>query len=316
MQATQTHLTQQLGGYLHPAYAASLAEFGRPRELPRCGGWILERQIPGRTDYDAMGSYPLFTCRDWSRLHLDLADLGPELVSLAVVTDPFGDYDEAGLRRCFPDVVMPFKEHFLVDLSRPLDTILSGKIRYQVRKAFRAVTVEFCPEPMAFLDEWVTLYQGASQRFKISSVRAFSRVAFAKMFHVPGLRVYRAAHEGQTIGMALVMVQGEIAFGHLIAMNDLGYRLDASYALYWYQIDQLASHCRWLDLGGVPGAAKNGGPTERSGLRAYKAHWATDTRTAYFCGRIFDPARYAAIVQAQGLGPTRYFPAYRQGEFG
>lgn len=25
-------------GYLHPGYAESLAEFGAPRELPRCGG--------------------------------------------------------------------------------------------------------------------------------------------------------------------------------------------------------------------------------------------------------------------------------------
>ena len=36
-------------GYLHPNYAQSLAEFGKPRELTNCGGWILEREIPGLT---------------------------------------------------------------------------------------------------------------------------------------------------------------------------------------------------------------------------------------------------------------------------
>ena len=55
-------------GYAHPAYAESLAEFGVPRLLPRSGGWILERRIESFPDRDAAGCYPLFSCRDWSRL--------------------------------------------------------------------------------------------------------------------------------------------------------------------------------------------------------------------------------------------------------
>lgn len=47
-------------GYIHPGYAESLTEFGTPRELPRSKGWILKCQIPGFSDYDAMGCYPLF----------------------------------------------------------------------------------------------------------------------------------------------------------------------------------------------------------------------------------------------------------------
>src|SRR5690349_8434686 len=69
-------------GYLHPAYAESLSEFGRPRLLPRSRGWILERPIPACPYFDAMGCYPLFTCHDWSELPGDLVDLGSELVSL------------------------------------------------------------------------------------------------------------------------------------------------------------------------------------------------------------------------------------------
>ena len=41
-----------------------------------------------------------------------------------------------------------------------------------------------------------------------------------------------------------------------------------------------------------------------------------DCRTAYFCGRIFDPAKYAQLVELNRVGPTSYFPAYRRGEFG
>ena len=66
---------------MHAMYAASLEEFGTPRELPRCKGWILECQIPGFSDHDAMGCYPLFLCQDWPRLHSDLEDLGNDLVS-------------------------------------------------------------------------------------------------------------------------------------------------------------------------------------------------------------------------------------------
>src|SRR5215510_12316622 len=113
-----------MNGYAHADYAAALAEFGSPRLLPGCGGWILERPIP-RTPYrDAMGCYPLFACPDWPRLRDDLETLGDDLVSLAVVADPFGEHDPAYLRTCFPDVVVPFKEHLVVDLARSPGTFV------------------------------------------------------------------------------------------------------------------------------------------------------------------------------------------------
>ena len=84
----------RVNGYLHPGYAESLAEFGTPRELLRCGGWVLERQIPDFSYSDGMGCYPLFCCSDWSQLHKDLQDID-DLVALALVTDPFGSYTPA-----------------------------------------------------------------------------------------------------------------------------------------------------------------------------------------------------------------------------
>ena len=97
-------------GYLHSKYAESLGEFGTPRKLPRCGGWILGRQIPGSPHHDAMGCYPLFVCQDWGQLQSDIEALDAEIVSLSLVTDPFGNYDEQLLGLCFPDVLIPFKE--------------------------------------------------------------------------------------------------------------------------------------------------------------------------------------------------------------
>ena len=96
------------GGYAHRDYAASLVEFGRPRELPNCAGWILERGIPGSSAFDAMGCYPLFSCRDWSALPDDLEALRGQVVSLSVVLDPFGRATPEFLQKCFPDICIPF----------------------------------------------------------------------------------------------------------------------------------------------------------------------------------------------------------------
>ena len=62
-------------GYLDQNYAKSFNAYGQPIELPECGGWLIKRKINGRDDCDAMGCYPLFTCKKWKRLHIDLEAL-------------------------------------------------------------------------------------------------------------------------------------------------------------------------------------------------------------------------------------------------
>ena len=110
------HAGVAASGYLHPDYARSVSEFGVPRALSRCGGWVVERSIGGSDQRDAMGCYPLFACSDWRRLGRDLDDLRAALVSLVLVADPFGEYTAGELDAAF-DVVRTFKEHFVVELS-------------------------------------------------------------------------------------------------------------------------------------------------------------------------------------------------------
>jgi len=298
-------------GYLHPRYAESLSEFGTPRELPRCGGWILERQIPGFPYRDGIGCYPLFACRDWSQLHADLESLGNELITHSLVADPFGAFDLAYLQRCF-DVVIPFKEHLVADLSQPMDVIVSKHHRYYARRALKDVRVERCSDPMQCLDEWVDLYETLIERHDITGIQVFSRDAFAKQLSVPGLVCFRALSQDTMAGTHLWYVQGEVAYSHLAASSPLGYDLMASYALYWSAIECFADKVRWLDLGG--GAGVRSGGTD--GLSQFKRGWSTGTRTAYFCGRIFDHERYSELVRARVVLSTDYFPAYRKGEFG
>jgi Acetyltransferase (GNAT) domain len=299
-------------GYLHSGYAESLGEFGVPLELPRCKGWILERQISGFSYQDAMGCYPLFSCQDWSQLQADLENLGDRLVSLSLVTDPFGEYDEAYLQKCFKDTVIPFKQHFTVDLSKPIDTIVSKSHRSTVRRAMQKVEVEWCPDPTLFLAEWIELFEVLRERHNITGIRAFSRTAFAKHLSLPGMVMFRAVSQGITVGLDLWYVQKDVAYGHLVAISPLGYRLRASYALKWYLLHYFVDKVRWLDLGGVSGANNHA----TKGLNDFKMGWSTGTQTVYLCGRIFDSKRYGEIVKAKGITATSYFPAYRVGEFG
>jgi hypothetical protein len=302
--------SQMAAGYMHPSYAESLAEFGTPRELPQSGGWILQRQIPGFPYDDAMGCYPLFACRNWSQLYADLEEIGNELVSLALVADPFGEYYVAYLQRCF-DSVLPFKEHFTVDLSCPIDNIVSRHHRYYSRKALRNVHVECC-EPTPFINDWVDLYATLIKRHNITGLRAFSRASFEKQLSVPGMIVFRAEYQGATIGAHLWYVQGQVGYSHLEAVNLTGYKLGAAYALHWSAIEWFSRKLRWLDLGAGAGSNSN---KDGDGLSQFKRGWSTNTRPAYFCSRIFDQKRYMEVMEAKNIPATDYFPAYRVGEF-
>jgi hypothetical protein len=301
-----------LTGYLHPGYARSLVEFGRPLVLPRCGGWVLLRPVAGPADFDAQSCYPLFACQNWSQLHRDLDNLGNSLVSLAVVPDPFGAYDLPYLRRCFPQVVTPFKEHLITDLQQPREKIVSRHHRRYARQALKTVEVEVCPEPARHLDEWLALYQTLIDRHQISGIRAFSAGAFAMQLRLPGLVMLRAIHQGQTVGAHLWFVQGDVAVSHLAAFSETGYGQGAAYALYWAALNHFSGKVRFLNLGAGAGLDN----TDTDGLTRFKRGWATGSKTAYFCGRIFNPARYQALVQARNVSQNGYFPAYRQGEFG
>ena len=252
-----------------------------------------------------MGPYPLFACRDWTRLEEDLEETGDELVSLTVVTDPFGEYDETLLHRCF-DVVRPFKEHLVADLMLPANTVVSKHHRYYARKALEKVDVEECEKPVHLLDDWTALYAGLVERHSLTGIKAFSRESFARQLRVPGIVVIRAAHEGQTVGMHLWYVSGDVTYSHLAASSERGYELMASYALYRFAIERFAGRVRWLDLGAGAGAEEEAG-----GLHRFKRGWSTGTRRAYLCGRVFDREAYEALSLG---GDTGYFPAYRTGE--
>lgn len=302
-------------GYLSPDYARSLSEFGTPRQLPRSGGWLLERSIVDSPLRDALGCYPLFTCQDWPALQADLVALGSDLVSVGLVTDPFGDYSEEQLRSNF-DRVVRFKEHFLVDLQRDPEEYVKRHHRYYARKSLKAARVERCLDPLAHLDEWVSLYQVLVERHQLRGLKAFSRESFARQLQVPGLVMFRmtGSDGSELLASQLWYIQGDVAYSHLTAFSDAAYQQRSSYGLYWSAIDfwrrEFADRVRWLNLGAGAGVSSHA----TDGLTEFKRGWSTETRPAYFCGRILNANRYDELSRLRSPSETNYFPAYRAGE--
>jgi hypothetical protein len=293
--------------YRSGQYASTLGEFGRPRRLENAEGWVLDRAIGGESDRDrdAMGCYPLFGCSRWDRLPLDFEGLG-DLISLVLVADPFGDFEPSTLDAMFNRGVMPFKRHHVVELGSGPGATASAHHRRNARKALGLIEVERIEQVALFLDDWVELYRNLIDRHEIRGIARFSRLSFARLFELPTLVGFRAEVAGETVGMLLWLVDGEVAYYHLGAYNEVGYAMNASFALFWRSIEWFNDRVRWLDLGAGAGLADGS-----SGLDRFKSGWATGTRMAYLCRHVFQPERYDAIAKERGTQDARFFPSYR-----
>lgn len=302
------------GGYLSREYAMSLQAYGEPLHLPECDGWVLTREVGHENQSDAMGMYPRFCCQRWPQLGASLAVhemSSPRLLSLALVTDPFAAVSESQLQAWFPDRCFAFKRHFVADLTQASERFVDAHHRYYVRWAARRMTVEACSNPCEFLDDWERLYDTLSEKHGLIGMKRFSRAAFAAQLQTPGIVAFRASAAGETIGGQLWYVQGRVAYSHLTAVSDAGYRLRASYALYGFALEYFRGQVDWLDWGAGAGLTAS----EDDSLAQFKRGWSNDSRTAYFCGRVFDREGYDQLVATRNVAATSYFPAYRAGEF-
>jgi hypothetical protein len=297
-------------GYASGAYAAALAEFGVPLELPRSGSWLLMRPIPdGNLLCDCMGCYPLFSCRDWSTLGDDLAalaDRDSQLVCASLVTDPFADVTAGQLAAALPDVCYQYKQHYVTDLSLPLEGRIPSHHRRNVRKALASIEVRDSTDDDA-LALWPALYQSLIERHAIAGIARFSPRSFALQACVPGFAAFSAWHGGELCGMTLWYVRGDVADYHLAAYTAQGYELSASYALFWTALGHFAK----LGVGWAALGAGAGTTAAASGLTRFKQGWATETRPVYFGGRILNNAAYRRLTADVPPG-LNYFPAYRR----
>jgi hypothetical protein len=303
------HQDELQTGYLHHGYAQALSQFGAPIELPRSKAWFLKRPIPGSAHFDGIGCYPYMLCRDWAGLASDFEINRDDLVSFSAVPDPFGSYTIDDLKSAFPDRFVHFKDHHVADLGVPVDELISRHHRREAMRALKRVEVEFCEQPIRFLDAWVELFNVSADRFSIKGIRAYSVESFAKQLALPGACMSIARHQGKVIAAHIQMLHGDVVYAHLSAANDLSNKMGASYALYYSEIQYFSDKARWIDWGGEAGLVQNGN------LSSFKRGWSTGVRPVYFCGRIFDRKRYDEITSLRCKNPGDYFPAYREGEF-
>jgi hypothetical protein len=278
--------------------------------LSRSNGWVLSRRIDGSAARDAMGPYPLFFCQSWQRLVDDLADLSADLVSVVLVTDPFGEFDQPMLDRCF-DRVTGFKEHYVADLAGDPAAFVSASHRSRARRALRDVEVTVSEDPSEHLEMWDALFADLCRRHAVTGIRAFSRRAFEHQLTIPGLVMFEARRGHDIVGLDLWYEQGDAAYGHLAAFSDVGYEVGASYATKWTMLQHFSERVRWVDLGGTPGLTAATG----DGLAMFKAGWSNTTKPVYLCGRVLQPSVYEDLSRRRGSAASTYFPAYRLGEF-
>jgi hypothetical protein len=253
----------------------------------------------------------MFFCRDWRELAGDLSTLSADLVSVVLVTDPFAAVDSATLYGCF-DRVARFKDHYVARLDRTPQSIVCRSHRVNARRALRHVEVRVRDRPWEHLADWLGLFANLVRRHGIRGIRAFSPRAFELQLRVPGLVMFEASTAGQVVGHDLWYVQGDIAYGHLAAFSDLGYRVGASYATKWTMLEYFSGRAEWVDLSGTVGLASG----RTGGLAHFKAGWATDRRPVYLCGRILQERTYQHLARRRCAHATSYFPEYRVGEFG
>ncbi|MCY6370541.1 hypothetical protein [Clostridium ganghwense] len=298
-------------GYLSYNYANSFKEWGQPLRLEESGGWILKRKIDEYKLYDAMGLYPLFCCKDWTKLSLDFEKLKKDLVSISLVADPFGNYNLTQLYNTF-DFVKPFKEHYIADLSCELNKIIARGHKKNSRRALKKIDVEICTNDyIRYLDEVLQLYNVLVKRHKIIGMRQFSKKAFEYQLKTPGMLLVRGLYNGKIVGVNLIIIYEEVAYTHLSAFSDEGYKLNASYAIRMRALEYLKDKVKWVNFGAGAGTIAN----KNDGLNYFKRGWSTGTRMAYICGKVLNKEKYNTIIRDLKKSNSEYFPQYREGEF-
>lgn len=295
-------------GYLSKAYAACLADLGEPVHMEAAGAWWLRRPVPGTALDDGAGPYPLLCCRDWDALPGEIDALARRIVSFTAVCDPLAERDPSLLQRCFPDWLVPFKRHYVVELHGRRAEFGNAHHRRRARSALRCVEVLVGSADRDVEGDWLRLYGELSRRHHIRGAAAFTADSLRRQLRVPGVQVFRALVGPTTVAMQLWVQHGEHAYYHLGASDATGYQLGASHGIVATALEHFRrSGVRVADLGGVAGTADTGD----SGLARFKEGWATGSRIAYLGGRILDGQAYEALGPARESDDVRFFPRYR-----
>lgn len=295
-------------GYSSRQYAEAFSHVGQIQHLTASNSWIIQRAIEQTPYKDAIGCYPLFSCPNWDKLADDITTFPEDVIAFSLVTDPFSDVDERKLKALFPDVCKPFKSHYVLNLEQDVRKTIGSNHQRNAKKALKQLQIGPVADPMSQLDAWVALYDNLIARHNIKGIARFSHDAFTRQFEAPGLQVYQAQLAGEVVGMVLFYEMGDTVYYHLGAYSEAGYAHRASFGIFFRAIEDFQSrHAKWLNLGSGAGLSES----EDNGLVRFKKGWSSDTRTAWFCGKILNHTTYAHLAGKSGDQQSSFFPAYR-----
>ena len=195
-----------------------------------------------------VGATPCFSASDWGRISSDLRLLENRIVSLTLVTDPFGDFTRESLEEIFHRV-RHYKNHLISDLFQSPDTFVSRHHLREWRLAKRVVEVETCERPVDQLDDFEAFYSDLITRHGIKgNSGVFSRRVRDSIF-APGGGAVSGATRGSGCRRTLVVRAGRRGIQSPAASSEQGYRSRAGFALYGHALRWFANRVRYLDLG-------------------------------------------------------------------
>lgn len=297
--------------YATPEYAATLSHVGKPFEVPEWGTHVIVRDISLGATYtgvqdvgsgqDVVGTYPVTVFKEDADVAGGLGRLKDAgFVSATIVTDDFHRPDHM---RGF-DVVREFKTHYLH--RGPGHSFAGGYYPHQEhrRKIRRAKRDVVCREIAlkAHLDAWVALYDTLVRRHILEGVHAFPRESFKALAEIDGITAIGGFVGDEMVCCNLWAVHEGRAHSHLVASNEKGYELRASYAVTDFAIRHFA-HCDIINLGGSAGHGN-----KDDGLAQFKRGFSNAESPAWLCGAILNREAYDAL---SGGRTSDYFPEYR-----
>lgn len=285
--------------YATATYAKAFAYDYEAFALKEADSHVLLRPIPGSDAIDALGVYPLCPLKANADLSKDFAELKSRgAVSLVLVNDPFVHPPLELLQQQF-DRVTPFKEHFLCDLSKPHE--FTKHHRYEVRYSRKQCEVRVISLKDA-LDDWYALYETLITKHGMKGIQAFPKRYFADICALEPITV-GAYMDGALASAHIWFRNGDVAYSHLAASSETGYKSRAAYAVY----DESITHLKGLgvkiiDLGGGAGNEAS------KGLTFLKQGFSNSSVMAHLCAKVLDEKHYAELSKGK---ETNFFPAYR-----
>jgi lipid II:glycine glycyltransferase (peptidoglycan interpeptide bridge formation enzyme) len=153
---------------------------------------------------------------------------------------------------------VPHPERYLVDLRLPADEqmkSLNAKWRANLTKAQRAGVEVREVDPRRGLDEFMGLYRAMAERKRFDDRHGLDHLRAALSADpAPPVRMFLAAHGGETVAGSVVVGAGERLSVPFSATGPRALELRAGYAMRWALMDRLRpSGASWLDLGGHEG---------------------------------------------------------------